>query len=265
MARYIVYEVQKMGSEGPQVSAIQEALPRWTCQDYMVVDGVYGSRTEAAVKIFQTTSGLPSDGVVGRVTGSALDVWRDIEKGFDVSHWNTVIWDDVPFEYRFCNIKSTEGLTYTDPNFVSNVAQAEHAGLSVGAYHYTKFANDPHLECAAFLSATHPFRIQRLYLDLEHRTSGLSSEAIWEWTDLFMRVLSGTRPHCRAGIYTSRNYLSEVGLQKYKGLSAYDLWAADWGGQPYVYPWNHWDTWQYTAKGDVDWAEGDIDLNYRVV
>ena len=265
MSRYVVYDVQKRGSKGPQVSAIQEALPRWACRSYMAVDGIFGADTEAAVKAFQSGSGLPSDGVVGRVTGSALEVWRDLEKGFDVSHWNTVIWDNVPFDYRFCNIKATEGVTYTDPDFQNNVAQAKQACLSVGSYHFTKFQNDPYLECAAFLSATQSLGIERLYLDLECRTSGLSSDAIWLWVRTFMNVLSGSCPECRIGIYTSRNYLSEVGLQQFSDLSKYDLWAADWRDQPYVYPWRNWDTWQYTGSGDVEWAEGDIDLNYRVV
>lgn len=265
MARYIVYTTLRRGSEGPQVSAVQESLPQWACSEFLSVDGIFGGLTESAVRDFQAGCGLVTDGVVGPATGTALGVWRDIEKGFDVSHWNTVVWDAVPFDYRFCNIKATEGVTYTDPDFRKNAAQSIHIGLSTGAYHYTKFANDPYMECAAFLSATQDFALERLYLDLEHRTSGLSAGAIWTWVRTFMESLQGSRPNCRAGIYTSKNYLSEVGLQQYTGLAEYDLWAADWTSQPYVYPWASWDTWQYTSKGrDPEWIEGDLDLNYRV-
>lgn len=266
MARYVVYSNQKLGSEGSQVSAIQESLPQWALSDFLKVDGIFGSQTQSAVKAFQQGCGLSMDGVVGVTTAQALGVWADLTKGFDVSHWNTILWDEIPNEYTFCNLKATEGLTYKDSSFQSNVVSATRLEMSIGAYHFTKFENSPYMEAAWFLETVGAYKsIERLYLDLEYRMSGLTSEAIWKWVSSFLAVISGAKPNCRVGVYTSKNYMSEVGLQKFRSISQYDLWAADWGNQPYVYPWKNWDTWQYTSKGTVDFCEGDLDLNYRVL
>jgi N-acetyl-anhydromuramyl-L-alanine amidase AmpD len=63
------------GSEGPQVAELQRQLK----QDYpayaghLVVDGIFGPQTEAAVREFQRrTRGLKVDGIVGPATASAL-------------------------------------------------------------------------------------------------------------------------------------------------------------------------------------------------
>lgn len=63
----------KRGSTGSVVSQIQTRLKSW---GYYAgdVDGVYGSRTEAAVKKFQQKNGLTADGMAGPTTLSALGV-----------------------------------------------------------------------------------------------------------------------------------------------------------------------------------------------
>ncbi len=264
MTRYIAYTPQSLGSESQQVSAIQESLPPWASTKYLVCDGKYGSSTESAVKQFQEASGLSPDGVVGPVTGSALGVWRSLEKGFDASHWNEILWDSIPFDIKFCILKATEGVGYEDPKFRDSVARATALSMSIGAYHYTKFKNSPYLEAASFLDAVGSQGVSRLYLDLECRTSGLNAKAISTWVESFLASVKGAKPLCRVGVYTSRNYMAEIGLQQYTDISKYDLWAADWVKQPYVYPWKSWDIWQYSSTGSVHWAEGDIDLNYRI-
>lgn len=67
----------RRGSTGPNVVVIQTALNR-VAQNYPAipkipaVDGIYGSRTEAAVRSFQQIFGLNADGIVGRETWYAL-------------------------------------------------------------------------------------------------------------------------------------------------------------------------------------------------
>jgi N-acetyl-anhydromuramyl-L-alanine amidase AmpD len=68
------------GSEGPQVAALQRQLkdgyPEFAGN--LVVDGIFGPQTEAAVKEFQRrTRGLKVDGIVGPATAAALSltVW----------------------------------------------------------------------------------------------------------------------------------------------------------------------------------------------
>ncbi len=61
----------RQGDSGEQVKTIQSKLKRWGYYDG-AVDGIFGSRTTAAVKYFQRTNGLTADGVVGTATLKAL-------------------------------------------------------------------------------------------------------------------------------------------------------------------------------------------------
>ena len=63
----------RVGSTGPNVTVVQASLNRIS-QNYPAipkipaVDGIYGSRTEAAVRTFQQVFGLTPDGIVGPAT-----------------------------------------------------------------------------------------------------------------------------------------------------------------------------------------------------
>jgi len=61
----------KRGSTGSTVSEIQQKLKNWGYYSGDV-DGVFGSRTEAAVRLFQQKNGLAVDGKVGAQTLAAL-------------------------------------------------------------------------------------------------------------------------------------------------------------------------------------------------
>ena len=67
----------RRGSSGPNVVVVQVELNRIS-QNYPAipklasVDGIYGSRTEAAVRRFQEIFGLTPDGIVGKATWYAL-------------------------------------------------------------------------------------------------------------------------------------------------------------------------------------------------
>lgn len=67
----------RQGSTGPNVVVIQTALNR-IAQNYPAipkipaVDGIFGSRTEATVRSFQSIFGLTSDGIVGKETWYAI-------------------------------------------------------------------------------------------------------------------------------------------------------------------------------------------------
>lgn len=67
----------RVGSTGPSVVTIQAALNRIS-QNYPAipklasVDGIFGSRTEAAVRKFQEIFNLTPDGIVGRSTWNAI-------------------------------------------------------------------------------------------------------------------------------------------------------------------------------------------------
>jgi len=262
---YAVYENQKLNSVGNQVKQIQMSLPLWTSVSPLETDGIFGSMTEQSVKSFQEEMGLYTDGIVGSSTGVALGVWVKLENGFDASHYNKILWDKVPQSVKFAYLKATEGATYVDSTFRENAKIATDLGLSVGAYHFTKFANSPYLEAANFLNETFNLSVSDVFLDLEYRKTSLNSSAIAEWVVEFCKTINGVHTNAEVGIYTSKNYLREMALQPYTEIAQYNLWAADWKEQPYVYPWETWHSWQYSSTGQVDWAEGNLDLNYRIV
>lgn len=61
----------RQGDSGSTVRTIQQKLKNWGYYDGPV-DGVFGSKTTAAVKLFQRKNGLTADGVVGKATLRAL-------------------------------------------------------------------------------------------------------------------------------------------------------------------------------------------------
>lgn len=65
--------VYKQGSTGSTVRQIQQKLTNWGYYNY-TIDGVYGSRTVAAVKKFQRNNGLTADGICGSRTLSAMGI-----------------------------------------------------------------------------------------------------------------------------------------------------------------------------------------------
>ena len=73
LAQHASAELYKKGSGGPTVSEIQTRLKNWGYYTGSV-DGVYGSRTEKAVRWFQQKNGLSVDGQVGDLTLAALGI-----------------------------------------------------------------------------------------------------------------------------------------------------------------------------------------------
>lgn len=65
----------KRGSYGEAVSTIQQTLKKWGYYT-SEVDGIYGSRTEKAVRYFQSKNGLNVDGIAGQKTLDAMGLGR---------------------------------------------------------------------------------------------------------------------------------------------------------------------------------------------
>jgi peptidoglycan hydrolase-like protein with peptidoglycan-binding domain len=61
----------RLGSRGSQVSALQQRLRNLGYD--VAVDGVFGSATDRAVRSFQASNRLSTDGIVGPATQNALD------------------------------------------------------------------------------------------------------------------------------------------------------------------------------------------------
>ncbi len=69
----VLAAVYKRGDSGDKVREIQKKLSRWGYYSGSI-DGVYGSKTVAAVKYFQRKNGLTADGVCGPATLAALGI-----------------------------------------------------------------------------------------------------------------------------------------------------------------------------------------------
>ncbi len=72
-ARPAVALVLKQGSSGTTVTTMQKKLKNWGYYNGGV-DGIYGSKTVAAVKYFQRRNGLVVDGIAGNKTLSAMGI-----------------------------------------------------------------------------------------------------------------------------------------------------------------------------------------------
>lgn len=69
-----VLALSKYGSRGAEVTQIQTKLKRWGYYKGNV-DGIYGSQTVAAVKLFQRKNGLVVDGIAGKNTLAAMGIF----------------------------------------------------------------------------------------------------------------------------------------------------------------------------------------------
>ncbi|MBR2617097.1 MAG: peptidoglycan-binding protein, partial [Clostridia bacterium] len=69
----VIVATYKVGSSGSTVKTIQRKLKNWGYYTG-AVDGIYGSKTRAAVVYFQRRNGLVADGIVGNKTLVALGI-----------------------------------------------------------------------------------------------------------------------------------------------------------------------------------------------
>ena len=77
--------LSKYGSSGSEVTQIQTKLKRW---GYYTgnIDGIYGSKTVAAVKWFQSKNGLTVDGIAGPATLAAMGITSSSSGGGTASN-----------------------------------------------------------------------------------------------------------------------------------------------------------------------------------
>lgn len=95
--------------------------------------------------------------------------------GIDVSHHQGAALDFTAMRregVEFAFIKATEGATFVDSRFVTNVARARAAGLLVGAYHYVR-SNASATAQAEHVRRTVPLDVP-VVLDVEANSGGVS-------------------------------------------------------------------------------------------
>ena len=188
--------------------------------------------------------------------------------GVDVSHYDS----DAPYGAenwtnvkgagkKFAWNKSTQGVTYTDPSFVTNMVNGHAAGVVMGAYHFADAETNTAVAEANYFVSVAGAYIGPGYLppvlDLEDPSSGpalssyFTSAALTTWVQTFMTTVqnsTGVTPV----IYTSASYAGYLN----SSLNHYGLWIANPNTSATTAPTNigNWTTWmfkQYSWTGTV--------------
>ena len=77
--------LSKYGSRGNEVIQIQTKLKRWGYYNGSI-DGIYGSKTVAAVRWFQSKNGLTIDGIAGPKTLAAMGIYSSSSSNSSTSN-----------------------------------------------------------------------------------------------------------------------------------------------------------------------------------
>jgi len=139
----------------------------------------------------------------------------------------------------FAYVKSTEGFTGNDANFLSNMANGTNAGLVMGAYHLARPDNNSAIdEAAHFLSIAGAYvGAGRLppALDLEPAyVEWMSQSALSAWVQAWITAVqnaTGVAPVIYTTHYDASNYLNS-------SLNIYGLWIANFESNPTTPPTN---------------------------
>ena len=133
-------------------------------------------------------------------------------KGIDISNYQT----NINFATMKANgveivyIKATEGLSWNNPQLLTQYNKARNAGLKIGFYHFIRM-NDPVAEAKHFLSKVNGLHVDCKYaIDAENRdeAAGLSSR-IRKFADY---LISQNKEVC---LYTYLNfYQTEISYCK---------------------------------------------------
>lgn len=182
-------------------------------------------------------------------------------QGIDVSHFQgTVDWKQVAQAgMSFAFAKATEGITYTDPQFATNWAGMQSAGLLRGAYHFFE-ANDDATSQAQHFLATVQLAAGDLppVLDVE-TTAGMSDSQIWSGVSTWLQIVeqeTGRQPI----LYTAPGFWNTH--EPHLALTSYPLWLADYAAQPTLPDgWTTWLFWQHSQTGSVAGVTGSVDLD----
>ena len=179
--------------------------------------------------------------------------------GIDVSsHNGTIDWKQVAAQgHRFAYVKATEGTTFVDKSFSTNVRHAQAAGLKVGAYHYFRMQRDGKAQAAHLLRIVGDHTLDLpLVIDVEDDGSGDVEPAIVRSRLKDMAIVLQRHGYA-VMIYTNGN-----GMRTYynEGLEAYDLWLSSFRNPDSIAHFGH-RFQQYSHWGRADGVSGQVDMN----
>ena len=262
MSEYLMRE----GSRGQEVRRLQRALGG------LVVDGLFGPRTQKAVAERQHELGMVGTGAADGRLQRALGI--EVLPGIDVSAYQRKTdWAEVRASgQRWVYRKATEGRTHRNGGLAADVKGVLANDMLLGLYHFGRPDTNPgpkdaRAEALAFIKVQKqwPCTLSPV-LDVEKGVKkGWKYNAEWvrDWCDIVEDALE-----CRAVIYTAKwavdAYLRKAPARALDEIVVRPLWLADYDGYPddEVAPWSEWTIWQYTGSGKVPGVRGKCDRNW---
>lgn len=191
--------------------------------------------------------------------------------GIDVSSWNgSIDWSavknsGVSFVIIRCGYRgSATGALVEDSAFRGNIAGAQAAGLKVGVYFFTQAVNEVEgvEEASMVIEILKNYGIgYPVFIDTENTVSGHGRA---DKIDKASRT-AAVKAFCQtiknsgysAGVYASKSwYYDNI---DYSQLSNFKIWLAQYASEPSFG--NHYDIWQYSAKGSVNGIKGKVDMD----
>jgi lysozyme len=168
----------------------------------------------------------------------------------DLSHWQgTVDFSAIKSDGVWAVIlKATQGISWVDVKFASNLIAALNAGLLVGAYHFCDNSS-PALQAQHFLNIAGGLTV--LALDTEKNSIPGGTVTVEQAAEIAARIHSVTNrlPLVYIGEYGPDG--RDTGLPN-SILSLCPLWLAQYRTTPTLPPgWSKWSLWQYTSNALV--------------
>ena len=269
----------KMGDSGSEVKKLQQFL-NWAINSNLVVDGLFGDKTDTAVRAFQTKCKITVDGLFGSTSLTKAKEFNKGDtkmklKGIDVSAWQNKI--------SVANFKKAKasGINYVilrvgytgsssksptiDSVFENNYANAISAGLPVGIYYYSLATSIAMAEKEANFvvkklkgkNITYP-----VYIDMEDDTyqRKCSKATLASVCNTFCNIVknAGYIPGVYASLDWFNNRIGNITVKHTKWVAQYYKECQYKGA---------YDMWQYTSseavsgianKTDVSWCYKDF-------
>ena len=155
-------------------------------------------------------------------------------------------------------IRATEGITYQDVDFKSNIAAARAAGLVVGAYHFYETNDAPAAQLNNFKNmASLQSGDLPPVIDIEKLHNNDSID-LTKNIQIFVDGLEsyyGVKPIIYSGYNFANKYM--------KGFGGYPLWLAEYEVTKPNLPegWSDWTFWQWSQSNTVDGLDGNVDAD----
>lgn len=180
--------------------------------------------------------------------------------GIDVSHdqgkvdWQQVAGSQVAFVYH----KVSDGITWQDPMFASNIVEINKVKLPVGPYHFFEAEDDALKQAENFLSSIQGKSLTlRPMVDVEITRTQTSAQIHSRLRQFLAKIKQATG--CDAIIYSYKDFWqANIG----PAFNDYDFWLADYSSTMTApAEVRNLIIWQYSDKGKIPGIKGDVDLD----